>query len=194
MKVACSVAGLPMEGCSAGRFRNRLPPAIVEPRSAIGRRGALPLPGLRHQLYRAGSGAFGRLFRSVGGIDPALDHIVDDAAPQCFRHDPEKGAAVRCPSDVGPDPRKFIEVVPNNPGTIVQREVGGHPGRDWNGESRIVIAGCYRRRDDAELSPGLIGAQDKARPCLSTILQPAFLLGAPEIDIADDIGWLRLSP
>lgn len=194
MKVARSVAGLPMEGCSAGRVRNRLPPAIAEHRSAIGRRGALPLPGLRHQLYRGGSGAFGRLFRSVGGIDPGFDHIVDDAAPQCFRHDPEKGAAIRCPSDVGPDPRKFVEVVPHNPGTIVQREMGGHPGRDRNGEGRIIIPGGDRRRDDAELAPGLIGAQDQARPCLATILQPAFFLGAPEIDIADDVGRLRLSP
>ncbi|KGB52905.1 hypothetical protein FG91_03189 [Sphingopyxis sp. LC81] len=158
------------------------------------RRGVLPLPGLRHQLHRAGSGAFGRLFRTVGGIDPALDHIADDPAPQCFRHDPEKGAAVRRPSDVGPNPRKFVEVVPHNSGTIVQPEMGGNPGRDRNGECGIVIPGRYRRRDHAELAPGFIGAQDKARPCLSTILQPAFLLGAPEIDIADDVGRLRLSP
>ena len=45
-----------------------------------------------------------------------------------------------------------------------------------------------------ELAPGLIGAQDKARPCLSSIFQPALFFGAPEIDIADDVGGLRLSP
>lgn len=137
---------------------------------------------------------FGSLFGAVAGVDPELDHIVDDTAPKSFRHDPDEGATVRCTSDIGADPCKFIEVVPHNPGAIVQSEMGGNPGRNRNGESRIVIAGCYRRRDDAELAPGLIGAQDKAQPCLSTILQPALLLGAPEKDIADDVGGLRLSP
>lgn len=72
--------------------------------------------------------------------------------------------------------------------------MGGNPGRDRNSEGGIIIPGRDRRRDDAELAPGLIGAQDKARPRLSTVLQPALLLGAPEIDIADDVGGLRLSP
>ena len=33
---------------------------------------------------------FGSLFRAMGGIDPEFDHIVDDTAPQGFRHDPDK--------------------------------------------------------------------------------------------------------
>ena len=59
MNVARAVAGLRLDGWSAGRFRNRLASAIVEAGSAIGHRGAPPRPGPRHQLYRAGPEAFG---------------------------------------------------------------------------------------------------------------------------------------
>ena len=51
---------------------------------------------------------FRSLFRAVAGVDPELDHIVDDTAPQSFRHDPEKGAAVHRASDIGTDPCKFV--------------------------------------------------------------------------------------
>ena len=137
---------------------------------------------------------FRSLFRAVAGVDPELDHIVDDTAPKSFRHDPDEGATVRCTSDIGADPCKFIEVVPHNPGAIVQSEMGCHPGRDRNREAGIVIPRRDGCRDDPELAPGLIGAQDKARPCLSSILQPALFFGTPEVDIADDIGGLGLSP
>lgn len=137
---------------------------------------------------------FGLLFRAVGGIDPEFDHIVDDTAPQGFRHDPDKGAPVLCASNVWTDPCELVEIVPHNSRTIVQSEMGCHPGRDRNRETGIVIPRRDRSRDDPELAPGLIGAQDKARPCLSSIFQPALFFGAPEIDIADDVGGLRLSP
>ena len=64
---------------------------------------------------------FGSLLRAVGGIDPDFDHIVDDTAPQSFRHDPDQGAAVHCASDIGIDPCKFVEVVPHTPGWIIQQ-------------------------------------------------------------------------
>lgn len=180
---------------SDGRCRNR---SVTVGALGVGSRSsyAVPFDFPASAIARCWPVAMrvGSLFRAVGGIDPEFDHIVDDTAPQGFRHDPDKRAPVLCASDIGTDPCKFIEVVPHNARTIVQSEMGCHPGRYRNRETGIVIPRRDRSRDDPELAPGLIGAQDKARPCLSSIFQPALFFGAPEIDIADDVGGLRLSP
>ena len=184
-----------MDRPTDGRCRNRSVAAgalSVDSRSSY----AVPFysPAFANARHWTVALLFGSLFRAMGGIDPEFDHIVDDTALQSFRHDPDDGAAVHCASDIGTDPCKFVEVVPHNPGTIVQSEMGCHPGRDREREAGIVIPRRDGCRDDPELAPGLIGAQDKARPCLSSILKPALFLGTPEVDIADDIGGLRLSP
>ena len=132
-------------GSSHGPMFKWVMPESIRCRSSIERGFAIELcgafysPAFVHARRWTGALRLGSLFRAVGGIDPEFDHIVDDTAPQRFRHDSDEGAAVHCASDIGTDPCKFIEVVPHNPGTIVQSEMGRHPWRDRNCEAGIVI-------------------------------------------------------
>ena len=120
-------------------------------------------------------------------IDAGADHIIEDAPPENFGHDPyERGAVGRAPH-IRPDPREFVEVVPNDARTIVQSQVRCYPGRDSDGKGRVIVARRDGRGDDAELAPGPERAENEARPNLAAVLKPAFFLGAPKVHVLDDV-------
>ena len=74
------------------------------------------------------------------GIDAAADHVIDDPTPKLFRDIPNKGS-VASNSDIRSNPCKFIEIIPNDVGTLVQSEMALYTRRNWNRETGIKIPG-----------------------------------------------------